>query len=132
MNYRDYVALQPRMITPIGVNLAERARTVRLRGLGDSGDPGTTLSTSDTTGSSLPATGNPPQMQHVGGTTFAGGFSPFFWALSAVSTGLSAFHGYRRNNSVGWAVVWGAAGALFPVLTPAIAFAQGFGKRAGR
>jgi len=56
--------------------------------------------------------------------------SPWWAYLSLVSSALSAFHGYRRNLSVGWAVGWGLAGALFPVITPAIAVAQGFGKRA--
>lgn len=58
--------------------------------------------------------------------------SPIWAMLSAVSAGASAFHGYRRNQSVGWAVAWGAAGAAFPIITPAIAIAQGFGKRAKR
>jgi hypothetical protein len=44
----------------------------------------------------------------------------------------SAYHGYKRNDSVGWAIVWGGLGAIFPVLTPAIALAQGFGKSKGR
>ncbi len=49
------------------------------------------------------------------------------WAvLSAASAGASAYHGYKRNDSVGWAVVWGLLGGAFPVITPAIALAQGF------
>lgn len=53
--------------------------------------------------------------------------------ISTASMAASAYHGYRRNQSVGWALAWGAAGALFPVITPVIAVAQGFGKRkAGR
>ena len=50
--------------------------------------------------------------------------------IVAASIGLSAFHGYRRNQSVGWAIWWALMGGLFPIVTPAIAFAQGFGKRA--
>lgn len=49
--------------------------------------------------------------------------------LGAASVGVSAYHGYKRNNSTGWAIWWGFMGALFPVITPAIAIAQGFGKR---
>jgi hypothetical protein len=49
-------------------------------------------------------------------------------AISTASMALSAYHGYKRNDSVGWAVVWGLAGGLFPVLVPAIAVAQGFGE----
>jgi hypothetical protein len=51
------------------------------------------------------------------------------WAVvSAASAGASAYHGYKRNDSVGWAIVWGLLGGAFPVITPAIALAQGFGK----
>jgi hypothetical protein len=50
--------------------------------------------------------------------------------LSVASAGASAYHGYKRNESVGWALWWGICGAALPVITPAIAFAQGFGKPA--
>jgi len=40
----------------------------------------------------------------------------------------TAFHGYKRNQSVGWALAWAAAGYAAPVLAPVIALAQGFGK----
>jgi hypothetical protein len=52
--------------------------------------------------------------------------------LSAASVGVSAYHGYKRNDSVGWALGWGFLGGLFPVVTPAIALAQGLGKRKQR
>lgn len=53
-----------------------------------------------------------------------------FWGVaSVVSTGIGAYHGYRRNNdSIGWALWWALMGGMFPIVTPAIAFAQGFGK----
>lgn len=52
------------------------------------------------------------------------------WAiLSTASAALSGYHGYKRNNSIGWGIVWFGLGGLFPVITPTIAFAQGFGKR---
>ena len=55
------------------------------------------------------------------------------YALSALSAGASAFHGYRRNRgSLGWAIAWGLLGGVFPVITPAVALAQGFGKPARR
>lgn len=48
-------------------------------------------------------------------------------AVSTVSMALSAYHGLKRNRgSVGYAVLWGLAGGMFPVLTPVIAFGQGF------
>jgi hypothetical protein len=51
-----------------------------------------------------------------------------YTVLAVASTGLSAYHGYKRNESIGWALWWGFCGGLFPVVTPAIAFAQGFGQ----
>jgi hypothetical protein len=46
-----------------------------------------------------------------------------------ISSGASAFHGYRRSRgSVGSAIGWGLLGGFFPVITPAVALAQGFGK----
>lgn len=43
----------------------------------------------------------------------------------------AAYHGYKRNNSLGMALVWAAAGYLAPVITPVISIAQGFGKPRG-
>lgn len=50
--------------------------------------------------------------------------------LRTASVGLSAYHGYRRNQSIGWGIGWGVLGGIAPIITPAIAFAQGFGQRA--
>lgn len=48
------------------------------------------------------------------------------------SVPLLAYHGYKRNNSVGWALVWRLlASIVWPVSVP-IALAQGFGKRASK
>lgn len=53
------------------------------------------------------------------------------WGIASVaSSGACAYHGYKRNNSVGWAVGWAVLGGLFPIVAPAIAVAQGFGQRA--
>jgi hypothetical protein len=55
---------------------------------------------------------------------------PLLWSVaSTVSMAASAFHGYRRNQSVGWGLWWGLMGTVFPIITPVIAAAQGFGKR---
>lgn len=43
---------------------------------------------------------------------------------------MGAYHGYKRNNSVGWAIGWGLLGGLFPFITIPVSLAQGFGKRA--
>jgi hypothetical protein len=54
-------------------------------------------------------------------------------ALSIASTAAVialAYHGYKRNESVGWAVVWAVVGGAFwPIAVP-IAVAQGYGERA--
>ena len=48
---------------------------------------------------------------------------------SAVSAAAGAYHGYKRNKSVGWAIGWFFFGGLIPPLAIGIALAQGFGKR---
>lgn len=48
--------------------------------------------------------------------------------LALASGAVSAFHGYRRNKSIGWGAVWFVLGTIFPIVTPVIALAQGYGK----
>jgi hypothetical protein len=58
--------------------------------------------------------------------------SPFFrlWKYVApISALASAYHGYKRNDSLGWALWWFLWGGL--PITPVIALAQGFGERKG-
>lgn len=50
--------------------------------------------------------------------------------LSAAGVAAGAYHGYKRNNSVGWAVGWALLGGMFPFITIPVSLAQGFGKRA--
>jgi hypothetical protein len=57
--------------------------------------------------------------------------STFTYVLSTVGMGMAAFHGYRRNNSVGWALAWGFLGLWFPVITNVIAVAEGYAKPIG-
>jgi len=65
----------------------------------------------------------------AGGTIHGARPYAIAWSiLGTASMAASAFHGYRRNKSVGWALWWGLMGSLFPVFTPAVALAQGFGK----
>lgn len=64
------------------------------------------------------------------GTNF-GKYATIFGVLSTVSMAVSAYHGYKRNNSIGWGLAWGAMGTLFPVITPVFAIAQGYGKPRG-
>lgn len=81
----------------------------------------------------VPGVRSPAMYQRqISGFGAAGDYSPGAVAYGAVSTAsmaVSAFHGYKRNQSIGWALLWGLLGATFPVITPAIAVAQGFGKR---
>jgi hypothetical protein len=51
-------------------------------------------------------------------------------ALSLLSAAASGYHGYKRNESVGWGFAWFTLGGMFPIFTPVIAVAQGFGKPA--
>ena len=62
------------------------------------------------------------------GTITYTGMDYVMWGLSAVSSGVSAYHGYKRNNSVGWAIWWGLMGGMFPIITPVIAVAEGYGR----
>lgn len=62
---------------------------------------------------------------HVGDT-----FDSAVNMASYAAIGVAAFHGYRRNRSVGWAIAWAAAAAVAPLITTGVAFAQGLGKRA--
>lgn len=52
------------------------------------------------------------------------------WTIASIAGGAaSAYHGYKRNDSIGWALWWGFWGSLLPIFTPIIAYAQGFGKK---
>ena len=72
-----------------------------------------------------PAPGRP-----LSGTSEASvGFYVFSLAHMA-ATGALAYHGYKRNDSVGWAFAWGLLGGVVWPITLPIAFAQGYGKPA--
>jgi len=51
-------------------------------------------------------------------------------ALSMAAGAACAYHGFKRNESAGWAVAWAAFGSTIPLLALPIALAQGFGKPA--
>jgi len=49
--------------------------------------------------------------------------------LRPVGAVVSGIHGYRRNDSSwGAALGWAALGFLFPIITPVVGLAQGYGK----
>lgn len=56
----------------------------------------------------------------------------FYAVAGPVSAGLSAYHGYRRDGTVLSALLWALLGGAFPIVVPAIALAQGFGKSTGK
>ena len=53
---------------------------------------------------------------------------PWRKALGMVAGAACAYHGFKRNESAGWAVAWAAFGSGAPFLALPIALAQGFGK----
>jgi hypothetical protein len=50
------------------------------------------------------------------------------WAGSLAGMASGAYHGYRRNKSVGWGIGWGLLGGLFWPITIPVSLAQGFGE----
>lgn len=68
----------------------------------------------------LGALGLTPQQESV-----IGGFL----ILGVPGALLAGYHGYRRHRgSVGAAIGWGALGLIMPILTTAVALAQGYGE----
>jgi len=57
-------------------------------------------------------------------------FNSKIWiALATISAIASGYHGVRRHNgSVLYGLLWFTLGGIFPVITPTIAIAQGFGE----
>ncbi len=53
-------------------------------------------------------------------------------SLSLVSAVVAGYHGYRRDRSAMAGLGWGFMGAIFPVVTPVVAFAQGYARPRGR
>jgi hypothetical protein len=68
-----------------------------------------------------------PQVLEVNGTVRA---LKIAYAIAGLAgTGIGAYHGYKRNESVGWAIVWAFLGGIAPVVVIPVAFAQGIGKK---
>jgi hypothetical protein len=53
-------------------------------------------------------------------------------ALQMAGGAALTYHGYKRNGSVLWAMLWGMLGGAAPLIAGPIAAAQGFGKPKGR
>ena len=69
-----------------------------------------------------------PTLGATGSPTISPVFRTIWMTASIAGVGLGAYHGYRRNDSVGWAIGWALLGSIFPVITLPVMFAQGFGK----
>ena len=57
--------------------------------------------------------------------------TPLGWVyriLSIAGMVSGAYHGYKRNDSIGWAIGWGLLGGAFPFITIPVSLAQGYGK----
>ncbi len=60
-----------------------------------------------------------------------GGTAATLWRVVGTAAGAAlAYHGYKRNNSVGWALAWAIFGGMFWPVGLGVAYAQGFGKPA--
>jgi hypothetical protein len=81
-------------------------------------------------GLGVPPTQTPPAETDESYDTAVQTIAVIGWALTLGGTAAGAYHGYKRNNSLGWAIGWALLGGLFPVITLSVAAAQGFGKRA--
>lgn len=53
----------------------------------------------------------------------------FYQVMRPVGFIAGAYHGYVRNQSIGWGIWWALMGTFFPVLTTTFAVAQGFNKK---
>jgi hypothetical protein len=54
-----------------------------------------------------------------------------YYALSAAGTAIGAYHGWKRDESVGWAIGWALLGGIAPFIVIPVAFAQGMSKKKG-
>ena len=52
-----------------------------------------------------------------------------YMLAAPVGAAIGAYHGYKRTDSVGWAIGWSLFGGLLPILAIPIALAQGIGER---
>lgn len=68
----------------------------------------------------------------VGRGTFWEGASPaqkLMYLGGTAAIPALGYHGYKRNDSVGWSLIWGIFGSMVWPITVPVALAQGFGKK---
>ena len=56
------------------------------------------------------------------------GFRTAYSILSILGATTGAYHGYKRHDSVGWAIGWFLLGGVFPFLTIPLSLAEGYGQ----
>lgn len=132
--YGDYTTVgnppwyQHRLADGVVVDEAQRGNYY-IAGYGQDGDPPPEPPPEPPPPEPPPAPAPPPPSFESGQMKAVGPVAFLWSAASTASMAAGAYHGYRRNQSIGWALAWGFAGAIFPIITPGIALAQGFGKR---
>ncbi len=62
-------------------------------------------------------------------STFKRGFAIAYGIAGVAGAAIGAYHGYKRNDSVGWAIAWSLLGSIAPVIVIPVAYAQGIGAR---
>lgn len=55
-------------------------------------------------------------------------FKLVYGLAGIAGTAIGAYHGYKRNDSIGWAIGWALLGGIFPIIVIPVAFAQGLGE----
>jgi len=127
-----------RRLQPIGHTAYEHVGHTAYEHVGDDGTTTTTATTA-----TAPAVTPTPATTTVlmpDGTVMSttaptsngnGGPTTFWGAVRLGVIALAAYHGYRRNDSIGWAVAWAFLAGIAPPVVIGVAFAQGLGDRKG-
>lgn len=75
----------------------------------------------------MPATATPPAASS--GFRMSANGMMLSASLSLLSGLVSAVHGWKRDHTPIAVFGWGTLGMMFPIITPAVALAQGYGRR---
>lgn len=113
--------------------------TRMLNGLGDmatdiidpwQGPDATAAVQDDMSTPAMPATATPPAASSSSsGFKMSANGMVLSASLSLLSGLVSAVHGWKRDHTPISVFGWGTLGMMFPIITPAVALAQGYGRR---
>lgn len=112
--------------------------TRMLSGLGDvatdiidpwQGPDATAAAQTDMSNPPMPATATPPAAASGTGFKMSANGMVLSASLSLLSGAVSAVHGWKRDHTPISVFGWGVLGMMFPIITPAVALAQGYGRR---